>query len=245
MKSGKLRPDPIYLIKWINQLLREIRVEHHGRVFQSMSLEEAARVQRDLSAKLVLEWDGRPVDLVAGADFAYDRKAKKIGASLVVLRLPEFKIVETTVAVRELRFPYIPGYLSFREGPVFLDAFRKIKTKPDVTLVDGNGIAHPRKMGLASFVGVTLDICTIGCAKQPFYPFEPPSENSGSYTFFKNESGDNVGLTLRTRSGVKPIFVSPGHRIDIVHAADIILRCSRFRIPEPLREAHSRASRIF
>ncbi len=220
-------------------------MEHRERMFQGMSLEDAARVQRSLSSKLILEWDDRRVDLVAGADFGYDRKAKKIGASLVVFRLPGLKIVETAEAVRELRFPYIPGYLAFREGPVFLDAFRKIKIKPDVTFVDGNGIAHPRKMGLASFVGVILDICTIGCAKQPYYPFEPPPENSGSYTFFKNESGDKVGLSLRTRSGVKPVFVSPGHRIDIVHAADITLRCSKFRIPEPLREAHRQASRIF
>jgi len=214
-------------------------------MFQGISLERAARVQLELSSKLILKWDGRRVDLVAGADFGYDRKAKKIGASLIVFRLPEFKIVETAEAVREIRFPYIPGYLTFREGPVFLDAFRKIKTKPDVTLVDGNGIAHPRKMGLASFVGVTLDICTIGCAKQPYYPFESPPEHSGSYTFFKNESGDKVGLSLRTRSGVKPVFVSPGHRIDLIHAADVVLRCSRFRIPEPLREAHRHASQIF
>ena len=101
-----------------NQFLREIRVEHHERMFQSMSLEKAARIQRDLSSKLILKWDDRPVDLVAGADFGYDRKAKKIGASIIVFRLPEFKIVETAEAVRELRFPYIPGYLSFREVPV-------------------------------------------------------------------------------------------------------------------------------
>ncbi|MGD2246297.1 MAG: endonuclease V [Candidatus Aminicenantes bacterium] len=235
------------MIKWIetSPLWRKIRVEHHEQMFQGMNLERAARIQKELSSKLILEWDGRQVDLVAGADFGYDRKANKIGASLVVFRLPGFKIVETAEVVRELRFPYIRGYLAFREGPVFLEAFRKIKSKPDVTLVDGNGIAHPRKMGLASFVGVTLDICTVGCAKQPYYPFEPPPENSGSYTFFKNESGDKVGLSLRTRSGVKPVFVSPGHRIDLVHAADITLRCSRFRIPEPLREAHIRASQIF
>ncbi len=185
------------------------------------------------------------MDLVAGADFSYDRKEKRIGASLVVVKIPEFKVVESTIAVRESRFPYIPGFLAFREGPAFLAAYRKIKTKPDVTLIDGNGIAHPRKMGLASFVGVTLDICTIGCAKTAFYPSDSPPEHRGSYNFFNDDKGERVGLCLRTRSGVKPVYLSPGHRIDFTHAVDIVLQCSRFRIPEPLREAHRRANRIF
>jgi len=212
---------------------------------QKISLEQAARVQRRLSSKLKLKWDGRRVNLVAGADFSYDRNEKTIGASLVVYKIPEFEVVESAVAIRESRFPYIPGFLAFREGPVFLVAYRKIKTKPDVTLIDGNGIAHPRKMGLASYVGVTLDICTIGCAKTPFYPSGSPPEHRGAYNFFNNDKGDRVGLCLRTRSGVKPIYLSPGHRIDFRHAAEVVLRCSRFRIPEPLREAHKRASGIF
>ncbi|MGD8536415.1 MAG: endonuclease V [Candidatus Aminicenantes bacterium] len=210
-----------------------------------ISLEQAAFVQRSLSSKLKLKWDGRRVGLVAGADFSYDRREKRIGASLVVVKIPEFKVVESVVAIRESRFPYIPGFLAFREGPVFLVAYRKLKTKPDVTLVDGNGIAHPRKMGLASYVGVTLDICTIGCAKTPFYPTDSPPENRGACSFFKDDKGDRVGLCLRTRLGVKPIYLSPGHRIDFIHAKEVVLQCSRFRIPEPLREAHKRASEIF
>lgn len=212
---------------------------------QRISLERAARVQRRLSSKLILTWDGRRVELVAGADFSYDSKERRVGASVVVCKIPECEVVEAAETERESNFPYIPGFLAFREGPVFLDAYRKIKTKPDVTLVDGNGIAHPRNMGLASFVGVTLDICTIGCAKTPFYPSDSPPENRGGYTFFKNDRGKRVGLCLRTQPGVKPIYLSPGHRIDFLHAAEIALQCSRFRIPEPLREAHKRASGIF
>lgn len=210
-----------------------------------LDLEQAAEAQKKLSSKLILKWDDRRVNLVAGADFSYDSKEKSIAASLVVYRIPEFEIVEVIEARRESLFPYIPGFLSLREGPVFLDAYRKIKIRPDVTLVDGNGIAHPRKMGLASFVGVMLDICTVGCAKTPFYPFIPPPKRRGSYTFFKNDRGERVGLCLRTRSGVQPVFVSPGHRVDFVHAMEVVLRCSRFRIPEPLREAHRHAGRIF
>lgn len=208
-------------------------------------LAEAAEVQRELSFKLVLEWDGRKVDLVAGADFSYDHQEKKIGASLVVFSLPELEVVEVSEVIRESRFPYVPGFLAFREGPAFQEAFRKIKNKPDVTLVDGNGIAHPRKMGLASFVGVTLDICTVGCAKTPFFPFILPGVQRGASTVFRNSGGEKVGFCLRTRSRVKPVFISPGHRIDFSRAKEIVLRTSKFRIPEPLREAHRRASCLF
>lgn len=206
---------------------------------------ELAEEQRRLSSRLILKWDGREVNLMAGADFGYSDKEKKIGASVVVFKVPELEIVETSEAVREIEVPYLPGFLAYREGPAFLDAFRKIKTKPDVTLVDGNGIAHPRKMGLASYVGVVLDICTIGCAKKPFYPFILPPEKKGSFTFFKDERNDRAGICLRSRTGVKPIFVSPGHRIDFMPAMQIALGCSKFRIPEPIREAHKRARRIF
>jgi deoxyribonuclease V len=192
-----------------------------------------AEAQRRLSSRLILKWDGREVNLMAGADFGYSYKEKKIGASVVVFKIPELEIVEVSEAVREIEVPYLPGFLAYREGPAFLDA------------VDGNGIAHPRKMGLASYVGVVLDICTIGCAKKPFYPFVLPSEQKGSYTLFKDERKDDAGICLRSRSGVKPIFVSPGHRIDFISAMKLVLGCSKFRIPEPLREAHKRASKIF
>ena len=208
-------------------------------------LAKAAEVQKMLSSKRSLGWDGREVDLVAGADFSYDYQEKSIRGALVVFRLPELELVEVSEVVRESRFPYVPGFLAFREGPVFQEAFRRLKNKPDVTLVDGNGIAHPRKMGLASFVGVTLDICTIGCAKTPFFPFVLPGAQRGASTVFRDSGGEKVWFCLRTRSGVKPVFISPGHRIDLSRAKEIILRTSKFRIPEPLREAHRRANRLF
>jgi len=210
-----------------------------------INLAKAAEAQRMLCSRLILKWDGRDVNLVAGADFGYDPEEKKIGASIVVFKIPGLEVVEISEVVREVKFPYIPGFLAFREGPAFFDAFREISNKPDVTLVDGNGIAHPRKMGLASFVGVVLDIPTVGCAKTPFFPFVVPPEKKGAYTFFRNERNDEVGLCLRTRRAVKPVFVSPGHRIDFDFAMKIVLLCSRFRIPEPLREAHRRANKMF
>lgn len=210
-----------------------------------MDLKKAAAIQSKLSSRLILKWDGRKVNLIAGADFGYDHQKRKVGACIVVFRTPDFEIVEISQAVREVEFSYIPGFLAFREGPVFFEAFETLKVKPDVTLVDGNGIAHPRKMGLASYVGVNLDICTIGCAKKPFFPFSFPEDRKGAYTFFRNEENEKVGLCLRTRSKIKPIFVSPGHRIDFKHSMKLVLSCSKFRIPEPVREAHRRANEIF
>ncbi len=210
-----------------------------------MDLRKAAELQLKLSKRLKLTWCEREVGFIGGVDFSYDKRKKRIGASIVVFHIPEFKLVETVHAIREVKFPYVPGYLAFREAPAFIAAYRKIKTIPEVILVDGNGIAHPRKMGLASYVGVLLDICTIGCAKTPFFPFTLPNKNRGAFTFFRNDKKDKVGICLRTRADVKPIFVSPGHRIDFLNAVRIVLECSKFRIPEPLRKAHSTASQIF
>jgi len=210
-----------------------------------MDLKKAEEWQRKLSTRLVLSWKGHGVKRVAGVDFSYDKDKKNLGACIVVLQVPEMEIIEVTEAVKKVRFPYIPGYLAFREAPAFFEAFHRIKNNPDVTLVDGNGIAHPRKMGLASFIGVIKDICTVGCAKTPFFPFVPPGEQQGDFTFIKNDRDERVGMCLRTKRGVKPVFVSPGHKIDFKLSKNIVLSCSRFRIPEPLRRAHALASQIF
>lgn len=210
-----------------------------------MDLKKAEEWQQKLSTRLVLSWKGHAAKRVAGVDFSYDREKKNIGACVVVLEVPKMEVVEVAEVVKKVRFPYIPGYLAFREAPAFFEAFYKVKNIPDVTLVDGNGIAHPRKMGLASFVGVIKDICTVGCAKTPFFPFVPPGKQRGDFTFIRNERKERVGMCLRTREGVKPVFVSPGHKIDFKGSKSIILSCSRFRIPEPLRKAHALAGQIF
>jgi len=212
---------------------------------EPVNLERLAELQERLACRVELKRGIRQVNLVGGADFGYSTDKKRIGASIVILRFPGFEIVEISQTIRKVGFPYIPSFLSFREGPVFFDAFRKIEKKPDVTFIDGNGIAHPRKMGLASYVGVILDIATIGCAKNPMYPFLLPPEHRGAYTSLMNDRQEKVGVCLRTRAGVKPVFVSPGHRIDVLTSMELVLKCSRFRIPEPLRTAHRLSREIF
>lgn len=208
-------------------------------------LKKAAAAQARLASRLDLNWKGGDIHLVAGADCSYDWKKKRVGAVVVVLEVPGFSVVELSRQVGEAAIPYIPGYLNFREGPVFLKAFRNLKIQPDVTLVDGNGIAHPRKMGLASYLGVLLGICTIGCAKSAFFPFQNPRQERGAFTDYMNKEQEKVGFCLRTREGVHPVFVSPGNRIDGQTAMECVLTCSKFKIPEPIRFAHTAAKELF
>jgi deoxyribonuclease V len=139
----------------------------------------------------------------------------------------------------KISFPYIPGLLSFREGPILIKAFQRLKLKPDVLICDGQGIAHPRGMGFASHIGLWLDIPSIGCAKTPLLDdFISPGPSKGSVEWIRWE-GKKVGAVLRTRENVKPLFVSPGHRIDLPTSIQLILKsCKGYRFPEPLRKAH-------
>ncbi len=210
-----------------------------------MNLKKAIETQENLSRRLILEWRGGQVRFVAGADFGYSRNEDRIAAVIVVMTFPDLRPVETASAVRRLKMPYIPGFLAFREAPAFFAAFRRLRHRPDVTILDGNGIAHPRRMGLASHVGVKLDIPTIGCAKSPFFPFRLPEEQAGAWTEYRNRDDEKVGICLRTRTGVKPVFISPGHRVDFRLAKNVVIGCSKYRLPEPLREAHRLSREMF
>ncbi|MFN3966907.1 MAG: endonuclease V [Endomicrobiia bacterium] len=209
-----------------------------------ISLLEATRIQEELSNKISLKCvfsSLKEIKTIAGCDVSYDDNIVK--ASVVLFSFPELTILEKIKIQKLLKevFPYIPGYLSFREGPLLIECIKKLKNKPDVTLFDGQGIAHPRKIGIAAHVGVLLDIPTIGCAKNLLYGIyeEPPTQVKGAYNYLKDPSGEIIGIVLRTREFVKPIFVSPGHKIDIEMSKDLVLACCRkYRIPEPLRIAH-------
>jgi len=202
------------------------------------NIQKAAAIQERLSRCLIIRGEIQGVRRVGAMDSSYIRKRDLVGAVIVVMELPGFNVSEVAWEVRKAPIPYIPGYLNFREGPAYLRAFRKLRHSPEVTLVDGNGIAHPRRMGLASYIGVILDIPTIGCAKSAFFPWEAPEEERGAYTLYRNREEEKVGFCLRSRTSVKPIFVSPGHRVSFDFAREFTLSCCRFRIPEPLRQAH-------
>ncbi len=177
--------------------------------------------------------------LIAGIDISAPDAQGVARGAVVALSYPGFGIVEVKVAEGKIRFPYVPGLLSFRESPLILAACEKLCCLPDLVLVDGQGIAHPRRFGLASHVGLFLDLPTIGCAKSILCgQHQPVGEETGSHAELLDK-GELVGAALRTKSGVKPIYVSVGHRISLASALQWVIRCCHgHRLPEPTRMAH-------
>lgn len=208
-----------------------------------VSIEEAIRIQENLNSHLILKKTFSRMRMIGGGDVSYS-KGDLFGA-IVVLSFPEMEPLDQATAIGKILFPYVPGLLTFREGPILIKAFEKLKVKPDLMIFDGQGIAHPRGMGLASHMGLWLDLPSIGCAKTSLLnEFESPDNSKGSYEWVY-QKGKKVGAVLRTRQGVKPVFVSPGHRIDLTTCIQIILAiCQRYRIPEPLRKAHQLSRKI-
>lgn len=207
--------------------------------------ESAVRRQLELRDRLVLTGGPRRVRRVAGADISYDRGDDRFYAAVVVLELPELALVEQSTAVGRSPFPYIPGLLSFREGPLLMRAFRRLSIAPDLALFDGHGIAHMRGIGIASHLGLLLDLPSVGCAKSRLVgEHGEPGPEVGDLAPLRH-AGRRVGSVVRTREGVKPIFVSPGHRIGIGPAVRWVLRCCQgYRLPEPTRQAHLLANRL-
>jgi deoxyribonuclease V len=202
----------------------------------------ARNIQKMLRKRLVPGKPLKKVSLIAACDVGYlDSKAIAVVA---VFEFPSLKLVEEKISKGRVQFPYVPGLLTFREGPLLLKAFSKIKNEPDVILFDGQGIAHPIGMGEATHMGILLDRPTIGCAKSRLFGmFRKPKKKRGSYSYLFTKAGI-VGAVLRTRDNTKPIFLSPGFKIDLRSSIDIVLKCSRYRIPEPLRYTHRRTQEL-
>ena len=199
---------------------------------------QAMRLQERLRERVVLKDDFQPIRFVAGADLSFDPATDVAFAGVIVYRFPELQEVERRMARRKLRFPYVPGLLSFREGPVLLAAFARLGTEPDLVLIDGHGCAHPRRFGIACHIGVLFDKPTIGCAKSLLVgEHAEPGARAGS-TAPLILDGECVGMVLRTRDRVKPIYVTSGHRVSVDTAVELVKLCvDGFRIPKPTREA--------
>jgi deoxyribonuclease V len=208
----------------------------------AFSTRKARELQEKIGRQVVANWDGRHIRRVAGADVAYNRNGWAT-AAVAVLEYPGMAVTEVARASGMIPCPYIPGLFSFRETPPLLRAFEKIETPVDVILCDGHGIAHRKRCGLASHVGVLLKTPAIGCAKSRLYgQYRDPSPRRGSRASLRDSRGHIIGAALRTRTGKKPVFVSPGHLIDLRKAIEIVLTVSpRYRIPEPIRLAHQYA----
>lgn len=206
---------------------------------------EAIALQKRLAPQVIRRDDFQKIRIVAGVDLSLDDE-KGIGyAGVVLFEFPSLVEVGRVQAAAPLTFPYVPGLLSFREGPVLLKAFQKMKVKPDLILFDGQGTAHPRRFGIASHLGLILDLPSIGCAKSLLCgTHEEPGLKRGSWSPIL-EKGETIGAVVRTRDGVKPVFVSIGHRVGLKTAIEIVLKChDGVRIPKPTRVADQFAGSI-
>ncbi len=239
----------------------------------NLSYSQAIELQKSLAHQVQFTPLKKPPKLIAGIDCAFSKDGKKIIAAVVVLKPPDFVPVETTTALRKVTFPYIPGLLSFREAPVCIAAVEKLRKQPDVFIIDGQGIAHPRRLGLAAHLGLFFDKPTIGCAKSRLTgTFEDPPPQKGSSSLLKDKkrwktetshepqavpqtqknaignpdtNDEIIGAVVRTRANVKPVFISVGNKCLLKDAIKITLdSTTKYRLPEPTRLAHQLVSKL-
>ncbi|MEA5503796.1 deoxyribonuclease V [Halotia wernerae UHCC 0503] len=208
------------------------------------TVEEAIAIQEKLRNQVINEDQlQEPVKYVAGVDMGFEANGTISRAAVAVLSFPDLQVIETTLAYRPTSFPYIPGFLSFREIPAVLDALEKVETTPDIILCDGQGIAHPRRLGIASHLGLLLDLPTIGVAKSLLIgKHEELPETRGKWQPLIHQ-GEIIGAALRSRTKVKPVYVSSGHKVSLSTAINYVLRCTpKYRLPETTRIADKLAS---
>lgn len=206
---------------------------------------EAVRIQEDLRKNLVLRVPSKTFKLAAGVDIAFSKSGDMAVAAIVVVD-ENMSVIESVYAWEKVGYPYIPGLLVFREGPAFLKAWEKLQTEPDVVFFDGQGIAHPRGIGIASHMGLFIEKPTLGVAKSRLYGHHRPvKEKKGSEKPLVDDSGNVIGTVLRTRENVKPVYISPGHLMDIETAVVLVKKwVTKYRLPEPTRLAHKFAESL-
>lgn len=206
---------------------------------------EAIEIQQRLRSQLDLQSEPEQSETVAGIDVSYDKGSEVLFAAIVVMRVADLQVIDTAGTTAVVPFPYIPGLLSFRECPAILQAWEKLKVNPDCLMCDGQGIAHPRRFGIASHLGVWLDIPSIGCAKSLLVgEYKEPGVKRGSTAPLVHRK-EQVGVILRTKDNTRPVFVSQGHQISLKQAIEIVLACcTKYRIPEPTRQAHLRVNEL-
>lgn len=211
----------------------------------NVSPREAVILQQMLATEVI---HTEPIDiahvkLVAGVDVSVKNNVSQ--AAVVVLRYPELEVIETVLRKMPTPFPYVPGLLSFREGPVLEEAFGALEHEPDVLIFDGMGIMHPRRIGIASHMGVWLQKPTIGCGKTYFLgEYAEPALERGAWSAVMDK-GETIGAVLRTRQAVKPVYISQGHLADLPTSLELVMRCTpKYRLPEPIRQAHNAAGRF-
>lgn len=206
----------------------------------TLNPDQAIELQAKLRDRLVLTWDEGEVTIIGGVDVSY--KEEQARAAIVVMGYPDLAPIESVTVKIPIVFSYIPGLLAFREGPAVLTAWKQMHTKPDLIIFDAQGIAHPRGIGLASHMGLWLERPSIGVAKSRLYGrhvLPGPKRGNSAELWDEHDPTRIIGMVLRTRTSVSPVYVSPGHLIDVTHSVQFVLKCcTRYRLPEPTRWAH-------
>ncbi len=210
-----------------------------------LSAKEAVALQKQLAPQVRIEPLQSPPKFIAGADLSFDKGSDEVWAGIVVLSFPDLQIVEERGLQTRAPFPYVPGLLSFREAPAVLEVWEQLQHKPDVLVLDGQGLAHPRRFGLACHLGLWLDVPTYGSAKTLFVgDFQDLGEERGSSADLVHR-GEVVGAAVRTKKKTTPVYVSVGHKLTLDDAVDLTLRCDGgYRVPEPTRRAHLFVNRL-
>lgn len=211
--------------------------------YDHFTLNDATRLQLEMREQIVLKPLERNIETVAGADISFNKYDSTVYAGIVVLSYPKMVVQSYSLVVSETTFPYVPGYLAFREVPPLMLAWQQLPQKPDVLILDGQGITHPRKMGIASHFGVLNDQSTIGCAKRMLYgKFDELGAEAFSNQPISNQ-GELLGYALRTKKQVQPVYISPGNLITAEESLEIMKNCmGKYRIPEPTRLAHEKVN---
>lgn len=213
--------------------------------YKTIKPAEAKKLQEELRQQISLDPLPQAPELVAGADISFSRGSDTMHAAIVVLRLPELKPVSRSLVSDDTAFPYISGLLAFREMPVLLKAWKQLQQKPDVLILDGHGIAHPRRMGIATHFGIEVDQPTIGCAKNVLIGTHGTlGTKKGEYTELVEEQ-ETIGIVLRSRTNVNPIYISPGHKLSLGDAYSIIMKTlTKYKLPQTTRLAHQLANKL-
>lgn len=213
--------------------------------YSNISPVEAIALQKSMREQVVLQPLKQPVYTIGGADISFNKYSTTVYAGIVTLSFPGMQVIDEATAVTEVTFPYVPGLLAFREIPAILNVWNTLGRKPDVLVFDGHGIAHPRRMGIATHFGLVTNSITIGCAKSLLCgEYEVPANEPFSTSDIVHK-GEIIGQALRTRKNCKPVYVSPGHFISLQESVEIMKRCiGKYRIPEPTRLAHILVNRV-
>ncbi len=226
--------------------------EYWGEAMQAKILhrwditpKEAIQIQVQLRRQVKTTGEVLIPSAVAGADVAYNKRSDYMYVAAVVLSFPDLKLVETVTLRDRVSFPYVPGLLSFREAPALLRAFERLAHEPDLIFIDGQGMAHPRGLGIACHIGLLLEKPVIGCAKSPLFgSYVEPKPSRSSFSYLHDKVGRVIGAAVRTKDRVRPVFVSVGHNIDLEQAVRFTLACGKgYRVPEPTRQADLLAER--